>query len=368
MSNMNVYLEYKRWLLLFLSLVACRSLTAGVYNPDNIPIPENGDHPSYISNPDGILSDSICRVVNDKLFLLEDSTGIKTLVIVVEHIEGDDPYQFSMSVGNKYGIGSKDSKGLVITLATLDRSYQILTGRGLEGDLPDAVCYRIAQNQMVPHLKNEAWGDAVVSAVQTVCGFFYHEDEIVQQYSFVASTPTDMKETEENDESLLGLIFRQIMDMLNEIPLLIRIPIIYLLLRVLLYLPNAYYCMAVGYRNIEWKPWTLLRWFLYCFNWIWNIGFSLYYMKEGATTKQPVAQVSKKKKKRKEPKNKENDENRVYYVDNRKSFFRGLADSKGGGGSSGGGYSGGGGSSSGGGSYGSSGGGSFGGGGYGGRF
>lgn len=101
--------------------------------------------------------------------MMEDSLGVKVLVVAVERIEGDDPHQFSLGIFNKYGIGdAKTNRGLVLTLATLDRSYRITTGYGMEGDLPDAICSRIGTRTMLPRLKEGDWDGAVYSAVDTI--------------------------------------------------------------------------------------------------------------------------------------------------------------------------------------------------------
>ena len=100
---------------------------------------------------------------------LEKEKGVQTVVAVVKQLEGDDPYEFGMSLARKYGIGSKQqNSGLIIILATEDRSYQILTGAGLEGTLPDAVCNRIERRVMVPLLKKEEWDKAIVATVKSL--------------------------------------------------------------------------------------------------------------------------------------------------------------------------------------------------------
>lgn len=311
-------------------LLTCFAVSAGVYNPDNIPIPKNSVNPDYISNPDSILSDSICRVINQRLFKLEDSLGVKSLVIVVEHIEGDDPYQFSLTVGNKYGVGTKDSRGVIVTLATLDRSYYILTGLGMESVLPDATCHKIGVNVMVPRLKNGEWGTAMDETVQSICGVAYKDASVLQQYKeHETSYWEDLKQS--FHEYFWGWM---------------------LLLFLLRFIVNYIILDYVPYREYQLYMPMLLRW-LAIFVWlfIWNPGFSLYY---------------KRRKKQ-----------RVYYVDNRDvmssgsyrggggSLFRGSSSSssRSCGSSSSRSY---GSSSSR--SYGSSGGGRFGGGGAGGRF
>ena len=95
-------------------------------------------HAQTVCNPDGVLSADATQRTNLLLKALEKDKGIQTVVVVVKQLEGDDPYQFGMDLARKYGIGNKQRTGLIVILATEDRSYQILTGNGLEGTLPDA--------------------------------------------------------------------------------------------------------------------------------------------------------------------------------------------------------------------------------------
>ena len=267
----------KKWLALIVVLLGSLSLSAGIYNPNTIPIPENGEHPSYISNPDNILSDSICDVINRKLYRLEDSTGVKTLVMVVEHIEGDNPQQFSLQVGNKYGIGTKkDNKGLILTLATLDRSYFIMPGRGLEGDIPDVMCYRLGKNVMVPRLKESAWNEAIDETVDAVSALLLKDTATVQRM-ITSSQPPE-------EESLFSLILGAI----------VAGPFVFwFFFKIFFFIPNVICNCFITYKEVEWNLSRGMRMFWHCFNWLWNIRISLYY-KEKRTGK------------------------KIYFVDNRK--------------------------------------------------
>lgn len=173
---------------LALWLCACAAAFGAVWTPDNLPVPYLKDRTQYVSNPDGILPSEATDSINRVLRMLEDKTGTQCLVVVVEHVEDDDPYGFCMALAEKYGIGQKGrDNGLVMLLATGDRSYQILTGRGLEGTLPDAVCKRVENRIMLPRLKEEDWAGAMVEAVKACA-------------SYVMGDETQLKEAEDAEE------------------------------------------------------------------------------------------------------------------------------------------------------------------------
>lgn len=163
------------WLILFTTNI---TVLAGIYNPETLPLPNSSNGVNYITNPDGILSTPTINSLNNKLLTLEKEKGVKTLVIVIERIENDDPYQLAIDIGNKYGVGNKQNTGLIIVLATLDRSYYILTGEGLEKFLPDALCKRIENRVMVPHLKKGDWDNAMLSTVDAISGILSGESEL----------------------------------------------------------------------------------------------------------------------------------------------------------------------------------------------
>lgn len=165
-----------------LAIVFAANARAGIYTPENLPIPYLADSTRYVSNPDGILSESSVATMDSICGALEAAKGVQTIIVVVEHLEGDDPYEFNKGLFEKYGIGQKGAdNGLVITLATLDRSYFISPGKGLEGTLPDAICKRIENAVMVPLLKEENWDDAMLLTAHTVAQYIQGDDSLLKQ-------------------------------------------------------------------------------------------------------------------------------------------------------------------------------------------
>lgn len=158
---------------LLLTLLLCLPLAVHskdiYWTPENLPMVHLQDARRYVCNPDGILSQEAVDSLDRELALLEKETGVQTVAIVVGHIEGDDPYSFGQALADKYGIGHKGrDDGLIVLLCTLDRSYSILTGDGLEGVLPDVVCHRVEQNVMVPLLKKGEWSEAMLATIHAL--------------------------------------------------------------------------------------------------------------------------------------------------------------------------------------------------------
>lgn len=122
------------------------------WNAENIPIPYLQDATQYVSNPDHVLSQPAVDHINMMMKQLEDSLDVQSVVIVVNHIENDDPYRMALDVGNRYGVGRKD-RGLVIVVGYEDHSINMSPGRSLEADLTDAECYRLQQQYVVPSMK-----------------------------------------------------------------------------------------------------------------------------------------------------------------------------------------------------------------------
>lgn len=166
-------------LLLLLLLLSLTMSGAKKWRADNIEMVYLRDSTQYVCNPDGVLGQEAVQTANQVLRRLETDKGVQTVVVVVKQLEGDDPFTFGMDLSRRYGIGNKRNTGLIIILATEDRSYQILTGKGLEGTLPDAICSRVENRIMVPRLKKQEWDAAIVETVRALDQIIRGDDSIV---------------------------------------------------------------------------------------------------------------------------------------------------------------------------------------------
>lgn len=168
--------------LMTVLLVNCIAF-AGVWTPETLPIPKNtydSTFVSYVSNPDDVLSPSEVDDINDVMFTLERDYDVRGLVIAVQEIDPDDPYEFTMAVANKHGIGGRNNTGIVLMLATDSRAIQILTGDGMEKYITDAQCSRIERKIVVPLLKEQRWGEALLAGAQAFVGVCAKQPEFVE--------------------------------------------------------------------------------------------------------------------------------------------------------------------------------------------
>jgi len=136
------------------SSVADGSVAETYWNVENIPIPFLQDSTQYVSNPDRVLAQTTVDRMNGTLKRIDNELGVETVVIIVNHIEGDDPFRMAQDIGNRYGVG-RGNRGLVIVVGYEDHSINISPGRALEADLTDAECHRLQQQYVVPAMRAE---------------------------------------------------------------------------------------------------------------------------------------------------------------------------------------------------------------------
>ena len=127
---------------------------ATVWNADNITLPHLHDGSQYVSNPDTLLSASAVDSINLICQQLDRRLGVESAVIIVRHVENEDAFRVAQDIGNKYGVGKKETdRGLVVVVAYDDRRYFIAPGRGLEADLTDAECNHLATDYLKPYMR-----------------------------------------------------------------------------------------------------------------------------------------------------------------------------------------------------------------------
>lgn len=172
----------KRYILSLIAFVMLFPLMgqAKAYKVEEVSMVHLQDSTKYVCNPDNILSSSTVLSIDTMLFSLERATGIEVVVAVVSDIEDGDCYQFALDLGKKYGVGKKKKdNGLIVLLSTEQRCIQILTGYGLEGVLPDAICKRIQEQHMNSYFAEGKWDEGMlegITAIRSQLGG-YNEEE-----------------------------------------------------------------------------------------------------------------------------------------------------------------------------------------------
>ena len=181
----------KRFALVLFLVFGSLLATAKVYKPSDIRPVHLQDRNRYVCNPEGILSQKAVDRIDAAFRTIEDSTGIQTLVAVVEDINPSDCFEFAHQLGETVGVGrSSSDNGLVILLSTGERCVQFATGYGIEGVLPDALCKRVQVRYMNPHFADDEWDEGMIAGAEALKDILlkgeYDDDDDTDKFAVLA--------------------------------------------------------------------------------------------------------------------------------------------------------------------------------------
>ena len=155
--------------IITLILATCAIVVAKPYRISEVPNVQLADRNCYTSNPDGILSDEAVRAIDLACDSLRTKGVAQIAVVAVRDIASDDVFSFAYNLFSNWGVGlDKSDNGLGIILVLDKREIRFVTGYGLEGVLPDAVCKRIQQRYMVGPLGAGDYDKGMIDGVAAV--------------------------------------------------------------------------------------------------------------------------------------------------------------------------------------------------------
>lgn len=106
---------------------------------------------SLVTDYTNTLSSGQKQELENKLLAFEDSTTIQIAVVVMNSTGDYDIADYGDRLAQKWGVGNKKyENGILFLVALGDRAVTIRTGYGLEGAVPDAIAYRIIENEVKP--------------------------------------------------------------------------------------------------------------------------------------------------------------------------------------------------------------------------
>ncbi|MBK8807432.1 MAG: TPM domain-containing protein [Bacteroidales bacterium] len=159
-------MRYSVLIILFLGLSV--QLFSKEWTVSSVPNPKK-NYGGFVSNPDGVLSETVANQINAIITNLESNTQIEIAVVVLNDIGNAVPKNFATELFNSWGIGKQGlDNGLLILTVINQRRVEFETGYGLEHILTDSYCFRIQQLHMVPHFKNENYDLGLLNGVEAV--------------------------------------------------------------------------------------------------------------------------------------------------------------------------------------------------------
>lgn len=112
--------------------------------------------------------------LEQRLRTFNDSTSNQILVIITPRLYGEEIIDLAVRIGHEWGVGQEGlDNGVIILIKSKceEEPYgdaSIVTGKGLEGALPDAFCIRIIRDQMIPHLADTDYFSALTAALDVI--------------------------------------------------------------------------------------------------------------------------------------------------------------------------------------------------------
>lgn len=135
-------------------------------------IPEQPNPPRLVNDLAGIFTSEEQMQLEQFLVEFNDSTSNQILIVTVKDLGGLDKTDFAYQIGHAWKVGqAKLNNGLVILIKPKNETkgeVMIATGYGLEGSLPDAVCKRIVENEMIPYFRENNYFGGVVKALSVI--------------------------------------------------------------------------------------------------------------------------------------------------------------------------------------------------------
>jgi uncharacterized protein len=123
----------------------------------------------YVSNPDQIISESATAQLNELLGKLDQAGKAQVAVVLLNSIGSQVIEDVSHNIFNTWKPGNKGTNnGLVVLLVKDQHKIRFETGYGLEGDLPDVICFRIQQAVMLPYFKKDDYDAGLIKGLEAV--------------------------------------------------------------------------------------------------------------------------------------------------------------------------------------------------------
>ena len=115
----------------------------------------------YVNDFAGVLNDKTKADLNELGRQLNEKAKAQFAVVTINSTDGEDIFDYSVALYQKWGIGPKKTDhGVLILLAVKDRKYYINVGYGLEPILPDGKVGGFGR-EAVPYLKAGDYNGAV---------------------------------------------------------------------------------------------------------------------------------------------------------------------------------------------------------------
>lgn len=151
---------------LLLALIATLALTPAARA--EVPVPPLTGR---VVDLTGTLSFAEASTLTSRLAALEQRKGSQIAVLLVPTTKPETIEQYSIRVADAWKLGRKGvDDGVLLLVATDDRTVRVEVGRGLEGAIPDALANRVIDEYLVPRFRAGDFAGGIGAAVDRLAG------------------------------------------------------------------------------------------------------------------------------------------------------------------------------------------------------
>lgn len=150
---------------MFLLIIGCLLLPISPgWAQDEFPDPLG-----YVSDFAGVISAQEKTRMTAIIAELKEKTTAEIAVVTMKDIGGQSEEIYANRLFSAWGIGVKGKdNGILLFLTLQERRFRIETGYGLEGILPDGLLGQIADEQIIPFLRDGRYGEGLLSGTIAV--------------------------------------------------------------------------------------------------------------------------------------------------------------------------------------------------------
>lgn len=139
----------------------------------NAQIPDKPTEKKLLWDYANVIDDEQEKLLEDSLQAFSHHTSNQILVMTVTSLGDYEIEEYATELGEKWGVGHKgDDNGVVVLIKVKTENEKgeawIATGSGSEGPLPDVLCSRIVDKEMIPHFKDNDYVGGIWAALAVI--------------------------------------------------------------------------------------------------------------------------------------------------------------------------------------------------------
>jgi uncharacterized protein len=136
--------------------------------------------------------------LSQKIEMVEDGSRVEIVILTLNTTENQSIESFSIRTANKWKIGRENGyKGILITIAKLDRKIRLEVGYGLEDQITDQRAQHIIDEIITPNFRSGHYYNGVNMALSKIDRFIGHDGAVTYEQEQYEVTDTPQKVEEE---------------------------------------------------------------------------------------------------------------------------------------------------------------------------